>query len=78
MRNRMKNALEILVRSLPERSMRMQMRFELVQGLRDLRYRYNREQRSDNAISQSLDRLRFDAWAQEEDATYYLRPVLQA
>ena len=38
MRNRMKNALETLVRSLPERSMRMQMRFEVVEGLGDLRY----------------------------------------
>ena len=36
MRNRMKNALETLVRSLPERSMRMQMRFEVVEGLGDL------------------------------------------
>ena len=37
MRNRMKNALETLVRSLPERSMRMQMRFEVVEGLGDQR-----------------------------------------
>ena len=70
MRNRMKNALETLVRSLPERSMRMQMRFEVVEGLGDLRYRYNREQRSDNPILQSLDRLRFEAWARKEDAGY--------
>ena len=78
MRNRMKNALETLVRSLPERSMRMQMRFEIVEGLGDLRYRYNREQRSDNPILQCLDRLRFEAWAQKENAGYYLRPLSHA
>ena len=33
MRNRSKHALEALVRSLPERSMRMQMRFEITEGI---------------------------------------------
>ena len=31
MRNRMKGSLEALVRALPERSMRMQVRFEIVE-----------------------------------------------
>lgn len=78
MRNRMKGALETLVRSLPERSMRMQMRFEVVEGLGDLRSRYNREQRSENFVLQELDRERFEAWARKEETGYYLRPLLHA
>ena len=42
-RNRTKLALEALVRSLPERSMRMQARFEISEGVADLIGRYNRE-----------------------------------
>ena len=60
MRNRVKASLEGLVRSLPERSMRMQVRFEVVEGLGDLRQRYNREQRSGNPVLQELDRMRFE------------------
>ncbi len=76
MRNRMKGSLEALARALPERSMRMQVRFEIVEGLGDLRERYNREQRSGNAVLQELDRMRFGAWAEKEVAGYYLRPLL--
>jgi len=76
MRNRMKGSLEALARALPERSMRMQVRFEIVEGLGDLRQRYNREQRSGNPVLQELDRMRFDAWAQKETTGYYLRPLL--
>ena len=76
MRNRLKGSLEALARALPERSMRMQMRFEIVEGLGDLRQRYNREQRSGNTVLQELDRMRFDAWAKKESAGYYLRPLL--
>src|SRR5690242_8112712 len=78
MRNRMKNSFETLVRSLPERSIRMQCRLEIVEGLGDLRYRYNREQRSDNPVLQSLDRQRFDAWSRKERSGFYLRPLLHA
>ncbi len=78
MRNRVKGSLEALVRSLPERSMRMQMRYEVVEGLGDLRRRYNREQRSANPVLQELDRVRFAEWAKKEAAGYYLRPLLHA
>jgi hypothetical protein len=76
MRNRMKGSLEALARALPERSMRMQVRFEIVEGLGDLRERYNREQHSGNVVLQELDRMRFGAWAEKEVAGYYLRPLL--
>ncbi len=40
MRNRSKHALEALIRSLPERSMRLQMRFEITEGIGDVRAAY--------------------------------------
>ena len=43
-RNRTKLLLEALIRSLPERSMRLQARFEIAEGVGDLIARYNREQ----------------------------------
>src|SRR5512147_2547672 len=45
-RNRTKLALEALVRSVPERSMRLQVRFEIAKGTGDLIRRYNLEQRN--------------------------------
>ena len=44
-RNRTKEVLEALVRSLPERSMRMQIRYEVTDGHGDLTDRYVKEQR---------------------------------
>jgi hypothetical protein len=61
MRNRMKGSLEALARALPERSMRMQVRFEIVEGLGDLRQRYNREQRSGNVVLQRLNFRQFNS-----------------
>src|SRR5437868_15412101 len=55
-RNRTKEALEALVRSLPERSMRMQVRYEVTDGHGDLTERYVKEQRIENAVLQALDR----------------------
>ena len=60
MRNRAKNALEALVRSLPERSMRMQVRFEIAEGAGDLVSRYNREQRNESPVLEAIDRLHVD------------------
>src|ERR1700679_95237 len=55
-RNRTKETLEALVRSLPERSMRMQVRYEVTDGHGDLTERYAKEQRVETAIFQALDR----------------------
>ena len=46
-----RDLLESLVRSLPERSMRMQVRFEISEGTGDLISRYVRERRSESAVS---------------------------
>ncbi len=75
-RNRTKLALEALVRSLPERSMRMQARFEISEGTGDLIGRYNREQRNPNPVLQALDRQQTDAWSKKDADGFYLRHFL--
>jgi len=77
-RNRTKSALEALVRSLSERSMRMQVRREISEGTGDLITRYNREQRNHSAILQVLDRRRTEEWRRKEAAGFYLRHHLHA
>src|SRR5438270_12789417 len=77
-RNRTKMALEALIRSLPERSMRMQVRFEIAEGLGDLRERYQQQLRNQNPTLLALDRVRMDTWRKKEKEGYYLRPLLHA
>jgi hypothetical protein len=78
MRNRAKSGLEALVRSLPERSMRMQVRFEITEGYGDLVSRYNREQRNESAVLQAVDRVHADLWRQRDGDGAYLRHLLHA
>jgi len=75
-RNRIKGLLEALVRSLPERSMRMQVRFEIAEGAGDLISRYMREQRSESPILRELDRLHVEMWRGRESAGFYLQHFL--
>jgi len=77
-RNRAKNGLEALVRSLPERSMRMQVRFEIAEGTGDLVSRYNREQRNESPVLQAIDRLHVDSWRSRDHEGLYLRHWLHA
>src|SRR5947208_15399063 len=73
MRNRTKEALEALVRSLPERSMRMQVRYEVTDGHGDLAERYVKEQRIENAVLQALDRERLQHWNTRQNEGHYSR-----
>lgn len=75
-RNRIKGLLEALVRSLPERSMRMQARFEISEGTGDLISRYLRERRSESPVLRELDRLRVELWQGREAAGFYLQHFL--
>ena len=77
-RNRTKVALEALIRSLPERSMRMQARFEITEGLGDLLDNYKQQLRSENPTLLSLDRVRLETWIRREKEGFYLRPLLHA
>ena len=75
-RNRAKLSLEALVRSLPERSMRMQARFEIIEGTGDLITRYNREQKNVSRVLQALDREHLDSWLKKDQDGFYLRHFL--
>ena len=77
-RNRNKQALEALVRSLPERSVRMQIRFEIAEGAGDLLARYNREQRNPSPVLQAIDREHILAWRERDGKGQYLRHLLHA
>ncbi len=77
-RNRAKGQLEALVRSLPERSMRMQMRFEITEGTGDLLMRYNAQQRNPSGVLQAIDRVRAEAWRARDGGGYFLRNFLHA
>ena len=75
-RNRIKGLLEALVRSLPERSMRMQVRFEIREGTGDLLSRYARECRQEGHVFRELDRLNVELWRSREAAGFYLEHFL--
>src|SRR5207245_5584129 len=63
---------------LPERSMRMQIRFEIAEGIGQLLARYNQEQRNSSAILQAIDREHVVAWRERDAAGHYLRHWLHA
>jgi len=75
-RNRLKGLLEALVRSLPERSMRMQVRFEISEGAGDLVSRYLRERRNESPVLSDLDRLHVELWKSRESAGFFLQHFL--
>jgi hypothetical protein len=75
-RNRLKGLLEALVRALPERSMRMQVRFEISEGTGALLSGYVRERRSESTVLRELDRHRLDLWRNRETAGFYLQHFL--
>ena len=78
LRNRSKHALEALIRSLPERSMRLQLRFEITEGIGDVRTAYPRLNRNENAVLQEIDRRRMERWDAMEARGHYLRHLLHA
>jgi TraG P-loop domain len=75
-RNRTKGLLEALLRSLPERSMRMQVRFEISEGTGDLISRYIRERRNESPLLREIDCAHVDLWRSRELAGFYLRHFL--
>jgi type IV secretory pathway VirB4 component len=75
-RNRTKLLFEALIRSLLERSMRLQARFEISEGAGDLIARYNREQHSPSQVLQALDREQSNTWLRKNAEGYYLDQFL--
>ena len=77
-RDRGKVMLEALLRSIPEQSMRVQFRYEVVEDLGDLFKRYGEAQHSEPLEAVVLDDLRLDRWRSREAAGCYMRPLLHA
>jgi hypothetical protein len=71
-RNDTKRALEALVRSLPERAVRMQMRYETREGVSGLIDRHHDQMRSRHPVVQELDRERLKLWRERDEAGNYL------
>src|SRR5205807_1510615 len=75
-RDRGKLMLEALLRSLPEQSMRVQFRYEVVEDLGDLLEHYAEAQQSERAEIIALDELRVERWRMKEENGHYMRPLL--
>ena len=75
-RDRGKLMLEALLRSLPEQSMRVQFRYEVVEDLGDLLEQYGEAQQSERAEVIALDEVRVERWRMKEANGHYMRPLL--
>jgi hypothetical protein len=77
-RDRGKLMLEALLRTIPEQSMRMQIRYEVVEDVGDLLDQYTAKQKSEHEEAIELDLRRVERWASKEAAGHYMRPLLHA
>lgn len=77
-RNRGKLMLEALLRSIPEQSMRLQLRYEIVENLGDILDRYVAGQQSTNEGVIALDETRVDRWRTKEAEGAYARSLVHA
>src|SRR2546428_13376586 len=72
MRNRAKESLEAVLRSMPERSMRFHLRFEIRQDTGDVIRRYSDCTRNSNTVLASIDEERCSRWSEKETAGEFL------
>ena len=77
-RNRAKTMLEALLKAIPEQSMRLQIRYEVVEDLGDLLERYRAGKKSDQIEVTILDETRIENWERKELDGHYRRPLLHA
>src|SRR5512140_1003680 len=75
-RDRAKVMLGALLKSIPEQSMRVQVRYEVVEDVGNLFDVYTAQDRSGNEIGRTLDATRLEAWQEKAESGHYLRPVL--
>ena len=75
-RDRSKVMLGVLLKSIPEQSMRVQVRYEVVEDLGNLLKVYTAQDRSSHEIGRILDAARLEAWREKAEAGHYLRPLL--
>ena len=77
-RNRTKMMLGALLKALPEQSMRMQVRYEVVDNVGDLLVRYQNVGFRDEEAIRVLEQERLQLWQLKERQGLYLRPILHA
>src|SRR5262245_613972 len=71
-RNRNKTMLEALLKSIPEQSMRVQFRYELLQSAGDVIQRYEGEGSTADETTRILDAHRTEAWRGKEARGQFL------
>ncbi len=77
-RDRSKLMLGALLKSIPEQSMRVQMRYEVVEDLGNLLEDYTAQDQSGDGVGRILDAARLRAWRDKAATGHYLRPLLHA
>ncbi|HLJ25273.1 MAG TPA: hypothetical protein VKY85_01030 [Candidatus Angelobacter sp.] len=77
-RNRAKTMLEALLKAIPEQSMRLQIRYEVVEDLGGLLDRYRTGKKTEEPEVTVLDEARIENWQRKETEGHYLRPLLHA
>jgi hypothetical protein len=74
-RNEAKSVVESLLRAMPEQSMRVQFRYEVVESLNGLLDQYRDASRSENPEVKVLDDRRLAAWEEKERHGAYLSRI---
>ena len=74
-RNEAKSVVESLLRAMPEQSMRVQFRYEVVESLNGLLDQYRDASRSDTPEVKILDDRRLAAWKEKERQGAYLSRI---
>ena len=70
--NEMHARIEALLRAIPEESMRVQFRYEVVENTNGLIDRYEALQRTESEIARRMDTIRMEAWRKEEEDGAFL------
>src|SRR5208282_2609573 len=70
--NEMKSRIEAVLRTIPEESMRVQFRYEVVENTNGLIDRYQEFQRTESDIARRMDAIRIEGWKKEEAAGEFL------
>ncbi len=74
-RNETKELVESLLRTVPEQSMRLQFRYEVVEGLNGLLTRYEDHRRTEQTEALVLERHRVRQWREKEFQGEYLTRI---
>ena len=77
-RNRRNEQIEALLRSLPEKSMRLQIRCEIDQGLGDLLSRFGASNKNPSQVVAAVDRVRVQQWQERDSQGHYLQHDVKA